>query len=110
MGGESLEVQIARFDERLQRLLQETELARDSRKQQYEKLETIGQSVSLLETRVKGVEDGLNKASPTIDEFITIKHKVVGAGLMGKWVWAFGGGLLSTLAFSREAIFSWFSK
>ncbi|MNQ59266.1 hypothetical protein D3C85_734980 [compost metagenome] len=110
MGGESLEVQIARFDERLRRLLEETELARDGRKQQYEKLELISQNVALLETRVKGVEDGLNRASPTIDEFITIKHKVTGAGLLGKWVWAFGGGLLSTLAFSREAIFAWFSK
>lgn len=110
MGGESLEVQIARFDERLRRLLDETELARDSRKQQYEKLESIQQSVALLETRVKGVEDGLNRASPTIDEFLVIKHKVTGAGLLGKWVWAFGGGLLSTLAFSREAIFTWFAK
>ena len=110
MGGESLEVQIARFDERLRRLLEETELARDGRKQQYEKLELISQNVALLETRVKGVEDGLNRASPTIDEFLIIKHKVVGAGLLGKWVWAFGGGLLSTLAFSREAIFSWFAK
>lgn len=110
MGGESLEVQIARFDERLRRLLEETELARDGRKQQYEKLELISQNVALLETRVKGVEDGLNRASPTIDEFLVIKHKVVGAGLLGKWVWAFGGGLLSTLAFSREAIFSWFAK
>lgn len=110
MGGESLEVQIARFDERLRRLLEETELARDGRKQQYEKLELISQNVALLETRVKGVEDGLNRASPTIDEFITIKHKVTGAGILGKWVWAFGGGLLSTLAFSREAIFAWFAK
>lgn len=110
MSGESSEVQIARLDERLQQILRELELSRDGRKQQYEKLETISQNVALLETRVKGVEDGLNKASPTIDEFLVIKHKVVGAGLLGKWVWAFGGGLLSTLAFSREAIFAWFAK
>jgi cyanate lyase len=107
---ESTEVQMARMDERLQQILREMELSRDGSKQQYEKLENINQSVALLETRVKGVEDGLNKASPTIDEFITIKHKVVGAGLLGKWVWAFGGGLLSALAFSREAVFAWFSK
>lgn len=110
MGGESLEVQIARFDERLQRLLQETELARDGRKQQYEKLESISQNVALLETRVKGVEEGLNKASPTIDEFITIKHKVTGAGLLGRWLWFFGGGLISTVFASRETILGWISK
>lgn len=110
MGGESTEVQMARMDERLQQILREMGLDRDGRKQQYEKLESINKAVALLDTRVKGVEDGLNKASPTIDEFITIKHKVAGAGMLGKWVWAFGGGLLSTLAFGREAIFSWFSK
>ena len=110
MGVESTEVQIARMDERFQQILREMELSRDSGKQQYEKLETISQSVSLLSTRVKGVEDGLNKASPTIDEFITIKHKVSGAGILGKWAWAFGGSLLGALAFGREAIFAWFSK
>lgn len=110
MGGESTEVQIARMDERFQQILREMELSRDSRKQQYEKLETISQSVALLGTRVKGVEDGLNKASPTIDEFITIKHKVVGAGILGRWVWGFGGVLLGALSFGREAIFAWFSK
>lgn len=110
MSGESPEVQMARLDERLQQILREMELSRDGRKQQYEKLETINQSVVLLETRVKGVEDGLNKASPTIDEFLVIKHKVVGAGILGKYAWAIGGGVLSALAFSREAIFSWFAK
>lgn len=110
MSGESSEVQMARLDERLQQILREMELSRDSRKQQYEKLETISQNVSLLETRVKGVEDGLNKASPTIDEFVNIKMKVQGAGALGKYVWMIGGGLLSALAFGREAIFSWFAK
>lgn len=110
MSGESSEVQMARLDERLQQILREMELSRDSRKQQYEKLETISQNVSLLETRVKGVEDGLNKAAPTIDEFITIKTKVVGAGIAGRWLWAVGSFILGAVAFGREAIFSWFAK
>lgn len=110
MPAESPEVQMARLDERLQQILREMELSRDGRKQQYEKLETINQSVVLLETRVKGVEDGLNKASPTIDEFIVIKHKVIGAGLLGRWLWAGLGGLLTFLFTIREALFSWISK
>lgn len=110
MAGESLEVKIARLDERLQRLLDESELAREGRKQQYEKLEQVNQTVTQLESRVKGVEDGLTKASPTIDEFVNIKMKVQGAGIVGKWVWALGGTLLGALSVSREAIFAWFAK
>ena len=110
MAGESTEVQMARLDERLQQILREMELSRDGRKQQYEKLENINQSVALLETRVKGVEDGLNKASPTIDEFITIKHKVVGAGIAGKWTWAIAGGLISFLWSARKEIAAWFGN
>lgn len=110
MSGESTEVQIARMDERLQQILREMELSRDGRKQQYEKLEQLNQGLIQLESRVKGVEDGLIKASPTIDEFLVIKHKVTGAGLFGRWLWAAGGTLLGALAVSREAIFAWFAK
>lgn len=110
MGGESAEVQIARLDERLQQILRELELSRDGRKQQYGKLEQLNKSITVLSSRVENVENSLAKTAPTIDEFLIIKHKVVGAGIMGRWVWAAGGGIISMLFASREAIFSWMSK
>lgn len=110
MGIESTEVQIARLEERLTQILREMELNRHDRKGQYEKLEQVNESVTLLGTRVKGVEDSLAKATPTLDEFITIKTKVVGAGAVGKWLWAGGSSLITILALSRETIFSWFAK
>lgn len=110
MGGESAEVQIARLDERLQQILRELELSRDGRKQQYEKLEQLNQSVSVLSGRVENVENSLAKTAPTIDEFLIIKHKVVGAGIMGRWVWLAGGSIIGFLFTSREAILSWVTK
>ncbi|MNF31591.1 hypothetical protein D3C87_1866310 [compost metagenome] len=110
MGGENTEVQIARLDERLQQILREMELSRDGRKQQYEKLEQLNQSVTVLSGRVENVENSLAKTAPTIDEFLVIKHKVVGAGIMGKWLWAAGGGLISLAFASRETILGWLSK
>lgn len=110
MSGEPNEVKIARMEERLNTVLVELQQARDGRKQQYDTLESIGRSLLLIDNRVQSVEKRLSEAGPTIDEFITIKHKVVGAGVLGKWIWALGASLITILYTSREAIISWITK
>lgn len=107
---ESAEAQMARLDERLKSIFSELESARDGRKQQYESLEKLGRSLMTIEGRVVNVENSLAKATPTLDEFIVIKHKVIGAGILGKWLWAIGGGLLGMIFAARETIISWLSK
>lgn len=57
--------------------------------------------------RVKRLEDSMNANAPTIQEFVTIKHKVQGAGKLGTFLWAAGAVLLTWVASSREAIFMW---
>lgn len=47
--------------------------------------------------RLKNVEDSLARNEPTIEDFITIKYKVAGAGIFGKWVWAGVGAILCFL-------------
>lgn len=110
MSGETNEVKIARMEERLESVLRELQQARDGRKQQYEALESISRALLSIENRVEAVEQSLARASPTIDEFLVIKHKVVGAGLFGKWIYAGAATLITLLATSREAIFAWLSK
>lgn len=110
MSGEAVEVQMARLEERLKVIMDELALARDSRKQQYETQEKLGRSLVSIESRIENVETSLAKATPTIDEFLIIKHKVVGAGMLGKWLWAAGGGLISLAFASRETILGWLSK
>lgn len=82
-------------------------------RQDREKLEeTLGElrdSINDIGNRLKNVEDSLAKNEPTIEEFITIKHKVVGAGIFGKWVWAGAGAIISVLAAARQEIFAWFA-
>ncbi len=107
---EPVEAQIARMDERLNTIMNELVQARDGRKHQYEKLEDMGRSLLKLNSRVESVENSLARASPTIDEFITIKHKVVGAGIAGKWLWMFIGATVGILASSRTYIMEWMSK
>ena len=107
---ESLEVKIARIEEQNKALREEMQLAKEGRKAQYETLENIGRTLIKLDNRIEGVEYSLAKAAPTIDEFVNIKLKVQGAGILGKWAWAAGASLITFLYTTREAIFAWMTK
>ena len=110
MAGESPETQIARLDERLTQIITELRDAKDGRKHQYEKLEEFGRSLVSINARIQSVEESYAKASPTIDEFITIKHKVHGAGIVGKWIWAILGSLIGMAFAMRAQIAELFSR
>lgn len=107
---ESNEAQLARLDERLKAIMAELEKATTSRKDQYERLEAMGRSLLSIDNRVEKVENSLAANAPTIEEFITIKHKVVGAGVMGRWLWLAGGAVISFVFTMREALFTWLMK
>ena len=101
---------MARLEERLKTIMTWMSEAKEEQRGHKELLSKLDHSLSSIGTRVQGVEQSLAKASPTIDEFITIKHKVVGAGIMGKWAWAIGGGIIGILFTAREAIVSLVTK
>ncbi len=82
---------------------------RQDREKLEETLSELRDSINDIGNRLKNVEDSLAKNEPTIEEFITIKHKVVGAGIFGKWVWAGAGAIIGILAAARREIFAWFA-
>ena len=82
---------------------------RQDREKLEETLVELRDSINDIGNRLKNVEDSLAKNEPTIEEFITIKHKVVGAGIFGKWVWAGAGAIIGVLAATRREIFAWFA-
>jgi len=104
---ESTEIQVARMEERLRGLLVDQEEARQSRKDQYETNEQVRRLLHAIDSRLSNVENSLAKSAPTIEEFITIKHKVVGAGKAGKMMWAILGGVLTLIITLRTELFSW---
>ncbi|WWC82040.1 phage tail length tape-measure protein T [Burkholderia phage vB_BpP_HN05] len=107
---EDEKVRLARLEERFNFIATELSEAKASRKIQYEKLEEMSQTVTQMDNRVQVVEGSLKQQAPTIEEFITIKHKVVGAGLAGKWTWAILGGIISFLFTIRGEIIQWLSN
>ena len=104
---DTIEILVAWMDERLKSIVAEQDNAKESRKNQYDQLAKIGTVVSGVDERLKNVEASISKSAPTIEEFITIKHKVVGAGIAGKWLWAAGGFILSAAVFMSERFQSW---
>ena len=108
MGNESMEIQLARQEERMKTILLRMEEDRLEHRQSREQMGAINSTLIAIGNRVENVEASLAKATPTIDEFITIKHKVVGAGLMGKWAWIIGAGLLGFLFGVRNHIGEFF--
>lgn len=106
---DATEVMLARLDERFRTLFENQERERKDRDKLEASLASLKESVTDISNRLKTVEDSLAKNEPTIEEFITIKHKVVGAGIFGKWVWAAAGAIIGILAATRREIFAWFA-
>ena len=106
---ESGELLLVRLEERLKTLFENQTRERQDREKLEETLVELWDSINDIGNRLKNVEDSLAKNEPTIEEFITIKHKVVGAGIFGKWVWAGAGAIIGVLAAARREIFAWFA-
>lgn len=107
---ESGELLLVRLEERLKTLFENQTRERQNREKLEETLAELRDSINDIGNRLKNVEDSLAKNEPTIEEFITIKHKVVGAGIFGKWVWAGAGAIIGVLAAARREIFAWFAS
>lgn len=109
MGNEPDTVLLARLEERLRTIFENQTRETKAREKMEESIEGLKESIKDFDTRLQRVEDSLAKSEPTIEEFITIKHKVVGAGIFGKWVWAGAGAIIGILAAARREIFTWFA-
>lgn len=99
---ESTEVTLARLEERLKTSIEQQMQILLAQKEQSDRL-------LVMEQQMAAVQSSLTTQKPVIDEFITIKHKVVGAGQFGKWAWVVGASLVSFLIGSRDFLQRWLS-
>jgi len=107
---ESVEVRVARLEEQLKFLVDDAKEAKINRKGQYDSIEALRHAMATMAGEVGEVKSKLAGQAPTIEEFITIKHKVVGAGKLGKWLWAIGAFIIGSVFSAREGILSMLSK
>ena len=106
---EPTEIQLARLDERMKMLLDRMEDNQESHAQTRDWMRKTDYTLQDITSRVGNVETSLSKAAPTIEEFMTIKHKVIGAGLVGKWMWLTLGTLLGLMISMREQLIKMFT-
>lgn len=99
---EPVEIQIARLDERYKSIQEKMEQNEKTNQESTATLRRLESILDRISSRVEGVENALASAKPTINEFVQFKHKVIGAGSFGKWVWLVAGVLLSYVLTVRE--------
>lgn len=93
-----LAISIARTEEQMRFLTSDAVEAKESRKETYKSIEDIRSRLATVETQ-------LASAAPTLAEFVVIKHKINGAGIFGKWLWAFVAFAIGSIA----AVNGWWS-
>lgn len=110
MPDSNFEVQLARVDERLKLLNTQHELDRQDRKTMEATLLEQSKLLVTINSRVEKVEAALAVATPTLEQFVALKHQVTGAGFLGRWIWVILGGLIATVYSARNEIGSWLSR
>lgn len=99
---ESIEIQIARIDERMKMMMDKMEENHESHVRTRAWMGQVDRQLSDISTRVNSVESSIARNAPSLEELIAIKHKVVGAGTFGRWLWVGLGALLTFILTSRE--------
>ena len=105
---EEIGVQMARLQEQLKAVISGLANDRDERHGREHIIDALVKSTSMLDRRLDLVERQLAENTPTIKEFMVMRHQVQGAGMLGKWVWLGAGALIGALYAGREGFRSWF--
>lgn len=104
---ESDKVALARLDERLEQQMRTLfGLVKEIQSTQSE----LTTKMTKVDGRLDNVENALSRAQPTLNDYIEVKHKIVGVGRAGTYIWSAFVGILSVAIFFKDTIFGWFSK
>ena len=71
------------------------EAASSARRELHRKFETLSEKVSGLTNKVEMILGDLVDIKPTVAAVEMAKQRAIGAGLLGKLLWAVGGGLIA---------------
>lgn len=110
MPNASVEIQLGKLLGQQEMILRELTSASEERRHQVEVVEDIKGTVHDLKSRMGTVEESLVKFEPTIEEFLSIKRKVAGAGKLGRWLWVVLISLLTVVYKFRTELVSWFAR
>jgi len=81
----------------------------DSRRRLHEKIDGLEKTIDNLDRRLEHVEKVMSTTNPMFTEYMAYKQRVIGAGIVGRWLWFIGGILLSAAA-SAAAVYAWLAS
>jgi hypothetical protein len=81
----------------------------DSRRRLHEKVDGLEKSFWGLDSRMETMEKAVTSTSPFFTEFQAYRERVIGAGIVGRWLWWIGGIIL-TAAASIAATYAWLAS
>lgn len=99
---EPAEVRLARLEERLNAFLNAVEAERHNAAALRVWMSEMDRKMTQVGLRLDSVDTSLSAAQPTLNEFSAIKHKVEGAGVAGRWLWAGMALIVGWVSGARE--------
>lgn len=104
---ESDKVALARLDERLEQQMRTLfGLVKEIQTMQSE----LTTKMTKVDGRLDNVENALSRAQPTLNDYIEVKHKIVGAGKMGAMLWTGFIGVVGTAVYCKDYILAWLNR
>ena len=107
---ESAEVRLARLEERLNAFLNAVEDDRQDAVALRVWMREMDRKMTQVSVRLDSVGSSINAAQPTLNEFSAIKHKVEGAGVAGRWLWAAMAVIIGWVSGAREFLMDLMSR
>lgn len=81
----------------------------ESRRRMHEKLDGHEKMLWGLDHRMETMEKAVTTTSPVFTEYMALKQRAIGAGMVGRWLWWIGGLVLSAAA-SAAAVYGWLAS
>lgn len=81
----------------------------DSRRRLHEKVDGLEKSFWGLDSRLEVMEKAVTSTNPMFTEYQAYRQRVIGAGMVGRWLWWLGGIIL-TAAASIAATYAWLAS
>lgn len=99
----SLEAKLDAQQSTLAALTRQDEEASRGRSRIYEGIEQIRLTLVTVNHRLDGLEATDRSISPTITEIRQLRERAVGAGTLGRWLWALGATLIGVAGWLAAA-------
>lgn len=101
---ETVETQVARLEEKVKVLIEKVDQSQETDVRSSSWMTSVDNTLSSINFRLSSVEQNVNRTTAAIEEFNSIKDRIVGASVASKWFWAMLGILFSFVYAFHESI------